>query len=83
MKDEVGMGVACVTMRMYLRKGRYVGNLQWDIMRKFPTEWANLYGAWVLGLGDTIYSRYGKCLQKPWFGKFMRGETFRMGVINR
>ena len=33
LKDEVGIGVACVTLRMSLRKGRYVGHLQWDITR--------------------------------------------------
>ena len=29
LQDEVGMGVVCVTLSSYLRKGRYVGNIQW------------------------------------------------------
>ena len=37
--DEVGMGITCVTLRLSLQKGKYVGNLQWDRMRKAPTEW--------------------------------------------
>ena len=57
LKDKVGMGLACVTLRMSLRKWRYVGHLQWDIMRKGPTDWATLYGYGVLGMGYTIYSR--------------------------
>ena len=36
LKNEVGLGVACVTVRMSLRKGRYVEHLQWDSMSKFP-----------------------------------------------
>ena len=38
------MVVACVTLRLSLRKGIYVGHIQWDIMSKSPTAWANLYG---------------------------------------
>ena len=34
LKDEVGMVVVCVTLRMSLRAGRYVGHLMWDITRK-------------------------------------------------
>ena len=59
-------------------------------MRKGPTAWENLYGAGVLGLGDTIYSRDGKKFTEtacptrgPWFGKFMRGSQLRMGVIKK
>ena len=87
LKDEVGMGVACVTLRMSLRKMRYVGHLQWDSMGKGPTACANIYGAGVLGMGDTIYSRDGKTFTKTacptrgqWFGMFMRGSKMRMGV---
>ena len=36
LKVEVLMGVACVTLRFYLRKGIYVVNIQWDITRKAP-----------------------------------------------
>ena len=89
-KDEVGMGVACVALRISLRRGRYVGNIQWDSMRKGPTAWVNLYGAGVLVLGDTINSRDGEKLKEtvcptrgPWFGNFMRGSKLWMGVINK
>ena len=34
LKDRFGMGVDCVTLRISLRKGRYVGNLQCDRIRK-------------------------------------------------
>ena len=37
LKWEVLMGVACVTLIFSLRKGIYVGNIQWDIIRKAPT----------------------------------------------
>ena len=59
LKYEVGIGVACVTLIMSLRKGRYVGHPQWDSMSKGLTEWDNLYGGGVSVLGDTIYSRDG------------------------
>ena len=56
---EVGMIIICVTLRLSLQKGRYVGNLQWDIMRKAPTEWKKIYGAGTLGMGDTVFLREG------------------------
>ena len=59
LKDEVGMVVVRVTLRNYLRRGRCVGNLKWDIMRQEPTPWDNLYGAIVLGVGETILQRAG------------------------
>ena len=78
LKYEVGMGVTCVTLRMSLRKGRYVGHLQWYILRKGPTAWKHLDGDGLLVLGDTIYSRDGGKFMEttcptrgPWFGKFM------------
>ena len=84
------MGVACVALRISLRRGRYVGNIQWDSMRKGPTAWVNLYGAGVLVLGDTINYRDGEKLKEtvcptrgPWFGNFMRGSKLWMGVINK
>ena len=74
------MVVACVTLRMSLRKGRYVGNLHWYSMRKGLTEWYNLYGDGVLVMGDIIYARDGGNFTEttfptrgPWFGKFMMG----------
>ena len=60
LKGEVLMGVACVTLRLSLRKGVYVGHLQWEIMRKYQTAWANIYGYVVLEMGDTIFVRDGK-----------------------
>ena len=48
LKERVLMGVTRVTIRFSLRKRRYVGKLQWYIMRKSPTAWANIYGAGVL-----------------------------------
>ena len=33
---EMGMGIACVTLRLLLQKGGYVRHLQWDSMRKSP-----------------------------------------------
>ena len=47
--------VACVTLRLSLRKGVYVGHIQWDRSRKALTEWANIYGAGVLEMGDTNF----------------------------
>ena len=72
------MGLTCVTLRIPLSKGRYVGHLQWDRMRKGPTAWADLYGTGVLEMGDTIYSRDGGKFTETvcptrgtWFGKLM------------
>ena len=59
LKDEVRMGVACVTLRLSLIKGGYVGHLQWEKMRKPPTTWANIYVYGVLGMGDNIFARDG------------------------
>ena len=47
--------VACVTLRLSLRKGVYVGHIQWDRSRKALTEWANIYGAGVLEMGGIIF----------------------------
>ena len=47
-KEDLGMGVACVNLRLFLRKVRYVGHMQWDSMSKSPITWANLYGYGVL-----------------------------------
>ena len=55
LKGEVLIRVACLTLRFSLIKGIYVGNIQWDIMRKAQREWANIYGAGVLEMGDTIF----------------------------
>ena len=57
LKDEVGTGVACTTLRLSLIKVIYVGNLPQDSMKKSPTAWSNIYGAGVLGMGDTIFTR--------------------------
>ena len=65
LKDEVGMGVVCVTLRLALIKGRYIGHPKWDSMRKVPRAWANIYVAGVLVMGDKIYSKDGKSSLKP------------------
>ena len=57
LKGELGMGVACLTSRLSLRKGVYVGHIQCDSTRKLPTTWANLYGAGVFVMGGTIFAR--------------------------
>ena len=43
LKDKVGMGIACVTLRSSILKGIYVRHIQWDSMRRVPTAWDNLY----------------------------------------
>ena len=35
LRNEVGMGVACSTLILSMRNGKYAGHLKWDIMRKF------------------------------------------------
>ena len=52
LKVEVGMGLACVTLRLSLRKGVYVGHIQWDSTRKALTAWTNLCGSRVLVMWD-------------------------------
>ena len=90
LKDDVGMGVACVNLRLSLRKGRYVGHLPWDSMGKFRTAWANIYGDGVFGLRDIILGREGKNFtettcptQGMWFEEFMRGSQLQMRVIKK
>ena len=84
------MRVACVTFRLYLIKGVYVGHLQWDSMRKAPTAWANSYVAGVLEIGGTIFARDGKKItytscptRGPWFGKFMWLYKIQMRFIKK
>ena len=60
LKRDVGMGVACVTSRFSLRKGVYIGHIQWCNMMKTLTSWANLYGAGVFQMGYTMFARDGK-----------------------
>ena len=55
LKGEAGIGMECVTLRLSLRKGIYVGHIQCDGMRKPPTESANIYGPGVLEMWDTIF----------------------------
>ena len=45
LRYEIGMVVVCYTLIISIRKGKYVGHLQWDRTIKFPTEWRNLYEA--------------------------------------
>ena len=72
------MGVACITLRLSLRKWGYSGHLQWYNVSKSPTIWENLYLSGVLGMGGTIFSREGENFteivcpaQGTWLGKFM------------
>ena len=36
LSDEIGMSVACTTIVLYFRKGRYAGHMKWDSLRKSP-----------------------------------------------
>ena len=63
LKGEVFMGMAFVTLRLYIRKGLYVGHIQWDRMRKSPTEWSNIYGSGVLEMG--VIGRSLSCSPGP------------------
>ena len=78
-----------LTLRVSLRKGRYVDNIQWYSTIKALTAWENLYVSEVLGMGNNIYSRSGNkfmntaCpILEPWFGKFMIVSKLRTGVMN-
>ena len=84
------MGVAYVALGLSLRKGIYMGHLQWNSMRESLAEWANLYRAGLLGMGDTTFARDGKHFtdtacptQGPWFRNFMIGYQLRIGVIKK
>ena len=57
LKGEVFMGMAFVTLRLYIRKGLYVVHKQWDRMRKSSTEWVNLYRSGALEMGETILAK--------------------------
>ena len=65
-------------------------HMRWDLMRKAPTAWENLYGDGLLGMGEKIYSRDVRILTAtecpttgPWFGKLTRRSKLRVGVINK
>ena len=45
LRYEIGMGLVCYTLIIYIWKVKYVGNLQWDRTRNFPTAWSNIYEA--------------------------------------
>ena len=45
LRYEIGMGVVCYTLIIYIWKVKYVGNLQWDSSKTFPTAWSNIYEA--------------------------------------
>ena len=90
LKDEVGMGVVCITFKMSLRKGRYAEYLQWDSMSKFQKGSDNLYEVWVLVMGDTNYYRSGETFTKTacptrglWFVYLMRYSKLWMEVIKK
>ena len=90
LNNEMEVILSCVTLRLYLSKGVFSGHLQWDSIRKSPTEWAELYGVGSLVMGDTIYLTDGNkftetaCLMCGlWFGKFMIGSKFWMVLIKK
>ena len=90
LKDEVGMGVACVILRVSHRKGIYAGHLQWDSIRKVTIERDNIHGSGVLVMGNTIYFRSKKTFMEAacltmgtLLGKFMRGSKLHIGEIKK
>ena len=71
---EVGMGVACSTFMVHLKKSGYTGHLQLDRMRKSPMEWGNMYDAGEDGSQRTIFANDDRKLVVtifptigPWF----------------
>ena len=72
LRNNVGVWVVCVTPRLSLINGIYVGHLQWDSMRKSPTAWANIYGFGLLGMEDNIFARDGKKVHGDSFAKYTR-----------
>ena len=57
LKGEVLMGLEYVNLRLSLKKGIYVGHIQWETMKKSQTSWAYIYGSGVLEMGDNIFAR--------------------------
>ena len=90
LRDEICMGVACYTLILSTMELNYSGHLQWDITRKSPTAWRNIYEDGECGSRRTIFARDERKLvangcptRGPWFVKFTRGEKLRMGIIRR
>ena len=54
---EVGMEVACSTLMMHLKKGKYTGHLHWDRMRKSPMEWGTCTMQGRMGVRETFLQR--------------------------
>ena len=55
---EVGMGVYCSTLMLYLRKAEYAGHLKWDSARNHPTSWSNIYERGNGRIWRTIFEKY-------------------------
>ena len=86
----MGVGVVFLSFRLSLRKGVYIGHLQWVIMIKFLVARSNLYGSGVVGMGNTVFPRDGGKFTEiacPTRGgvvlKFMIGYKLNMGVVKK
>jgi hypothetical protein len=87
-EDRVGLGVALTTVLASLRSGKNTANVQFDMIRKTQTWYANAYNAGenfscktVIGLDQKKqYVSTGHTFGK-WFPRFMRGARLRMGMV--
>ncbi len=88
--DQVGLGIALITVLALLRQGRNATNVQFGTIRKTQTWYANVYDVGgnfscqtVVGLDQKKqYLSTGHMFGK-WFLRFMRGARLRMGMVRR
>ena len=50
--------MACFTLMLSMREVKFSGHLQWDSMKKDPTEWINPYKAEECRSWGTIFLKY-------------------------
>ncbi len=87
-EDRVGLGVALTTVLALLRPGKNAANVQFDMIRKTQTWYANAYNSGeniscetVVGLDQKKhYVSMGHTFKK-WFACFMRVARLPMGMV--
>jgi hypothetical protein len=90
LEDRVGLGIALATVLASLRPGKNAATVQFDMIRKTQTWYANAYDVGESFSCETMvrldqkkqYVSTSHTFGK-WFAHFMRGACLRMGMVQR
>ena len=91
MEDRIGMGIALITLRASLRKGKHANHLQWDTMRKTATWYKHAWEA-ITGYEEmsSIFASDNKTMHATdcptrglWYKSFLMGAKKRMGMVRK